>query len=273
MKTCKACGSQKDHINGAWRCHPCRLARGAEYRERNREALRVAAREYHQKKGPAPRRTKRCACGGECAVSAKMCWTCYVASLAMPECACGVRLQRRTSQHCKACWLKSLAQQKEAGFPAKRRREIARARAWAIRNPEKRREIHRKWRNLHAAQEKASSLAWRERNREAKREAGRRHYALNRERWATYKANRRARERGSDKRLSPRLRSVLMDAQRGLCKNCCADLKVTGSHLDHVVPLALGGENVDGNIQLLCPPCNRRKGAKHPEDFSPAAVL
>lgn len=32
--------------------------------------------------------------------------------------------------------------------------------------------------------------------------------------------------------------------------------------VDHIVPLARGGTNADVNLQILCEPCNGRKGAK-----------
>jgi 5-methylcytosine-specific restriction endonuclease McrA len=38
-------------------------------------------------------------------------------------------------------------------------------------------------------------------------------------------------------------------------------------HLDHIVPLAIGGTNTDDNIQLLRQKCNQQKSAKHPIDF------
>lgn len=34
-----------------------------------------------------------------------------------------------------------------------------------------------------------------------------------------------------------------------------------------IVPLALGGTNTDGNMQLLRSTCNQKKHAKHPVDF------
>jgi len=37
---------------------------------------------------------------------------------------------------------------------------------------------------------------------------------------------------------------------------------VSGLEFDHIVPLAAGGPNVADNLQLLCRPCNRSKGAK-----------
>lgn len=39
-------------------------------------------------------------------------------------------------------------------------------------------------------------------------------------------------------------------------------------HADHKVPLAGGGSNAIGNIQLLCPPCNHRKSDKHPVEWA-----
>jgi 5-methylcytosine-specific restriction endonuclease McrA len=38
-------------------------------------------------------------------------------------------------------------------------------------------------------------------------------------------------------------------------------------HIDHIMPLALGGSNTDDNIQLLRQRCNNQKCAKHPVDF------
>ena len=33
-------------------------------------------------------------------------------------------------------------------------------------------------------------------------------------------------------------------------------------HIDHKIPLAKGGKHIIGNIQILCPTCNIKKGAK-----------
>ena len=38
-------------------------------------------------------------------------------------------------------------------------------------------------------------------------------------------------------------------------------------HVDHIVPLAKGGDHSPTNIQLLCPSCNVRKSAKDPITF------
>jgi|SRR5882672_2461481 len=77
--------------------------------------------------------------------------------------------------------------------------------------------------------------------------------------------NRRSRVRNNGGQLSKGLASKLFKAQKGKCACCRTDLNKY--HLDHIMPLARGGENEDSNIQLLCPLCNQQKFTKHPVDF------
>ena len=44
----------------------------------------------------------------------------------------------------------------------------------------------------------------------------------------------------------------------GRCRQCGSAQDL---HFDHVIPWSKGGANTVQNIQLLCEPCNRRKGA------------
>lgn len=44
----------------------------------------------------------------------------------------------------------------------------------------------------------------------------------------------------------------------GRCRQCGS---IQDLHFDHVIPWSKGGANTVTNIQLLCGPCNRRKGA------------
>jgi hypothetical protein len=61
------------------------------------------------------------------------------------------------------------------------------------------------------------------------------------------------------------VRRAVFYRDRGMCVSCKTDLSgvlnIWGeSHFDHIVPLAAGGLNDVANIQLLCAPCNLKKG-------------
>ncbi len=64
---------------------------------------------------------------------------------------------------------------------------------------------------------------------------------------------------------SPRREPIPEDLRRevfrrdgGRCNACGADELL---QFDHIIPLALGGASTPENLQLLCAPCNREKGA------------
>lgn len=80
------------------------------------------------------------------------------------------------------------------------------------------------------------------------------------------KQKRRAIKRQAFGTISKGITEKLMALQRGKCAVCKASVK-DKHHLDHIMPLSLGGTNEDSNIQILCPSCNCSKGAKHPQDF------
>ena len=72
---------------------------------------------------------------------------------------------------------------------------------------------------------------------------------------------RRAKARAAGGSFTAAQIDALYLAQRGRCA-CCRS-KLNGVfHRDHRVALANGGTNDIGNIELLCGPCNLRKGAK-----------
>lgn len=112
----------------------------------------------------------------------------------------------------------------------------------------------------------ARKRAWAESNPEKVALTIKAYYEKNKDDYLarTHKRRQLLRESGE---LSRGIYRRLMSLQRGLCAVCRADLKQTGKHLDHIMPLALGGTNTDDNAQLLCPTCNLTKSAKHPVDF------
>lgn len=58
----------------------------------------------------------------------------------------------------------------------------------------------------------------------------------------------------------------LMRSQKCKCVVCRTCIKKV-YHIDHITPLAGGGDNSANNLQLLCPPCNLKKNRKDPIEF------
>jgi len=66
-------------------------------------------------------------------------------------------------------------------------------------------------------------------------------------------------------KITKNIKDTLFNLQKGMCAAC--KNKLTKYEIDHIIPLAKGGDHADTNLQLLCPSCNRAKAAKHPIDF------
>lgn len=77
-----------------------------------------------------------------------------------------------------------------------------------------------------------------------------------------WRAARNARKRGAEGRWTASDWAEILGAHN----HCCAHCKVEFSEdftasVDHIVPLSKGGSNWPSNLQPLCVPCNRKKGA------------
>jgi len=141
-------------------------------------------------------------------------------------------------------------QRLKAEDPEFLRKNAERSAAQRAKNTDKTKQSNAKRRAIHADRTRAEVRAW---------------FAANPEKRRVYEQNRRAKKRERGGTLSPDIASMLMVLQGGKCACCRAKMKYF--HLDHVMPLHLGGEHTDKNMQLLCPPCNQAKHAKHPVDF------
>jgi len=81
---------------------------------------------------------------------------------------------------------------------------------------------------------------------------------------------RRAKKRKANGSHTPEDILNLLVLQNTKCKYCEVQLNTEGKmkyHIDHRMPLVLGGSNNVENLQILCPRCNLTKSAKHPDIY------
>lgn len=211
-----------------------------------------------------------------------------VLSAVRPCAKCGTA-ERYKDGACKVC-RRAIVARSAAKNPEKKKAQSA---SWYAANSERIKALHAEWKKanpektaayLEAAIEakggkadylawrankvsyKAAAKAWREKNRDKKKAASEAWNAENPERRRLSNQNRRARKKAAGGQLSRDLTVNLFKLQKGKCP-CCKQPLGDDFHLDHIVPLALGGTNTDDNIQLLRALCNMQKNAKHPIAF------
>lgn len=140
----------------------------------------------------------------------------------------------------------------DAAYYEKNRAEInARNRAYAAANKSKINERISVWRRLNPEKTKLYCAVYR---------------AENSGKWRVYNQNRRALKKANGGCLSGGIVQKLLVLQKGKCV-CCGKSLGNNYHLDHIMPLSLGGANEDSNVQLLRQECNNQKHSKHPIDF------
>lgn len=175
---------------------------------------------------------------------------------------CGKETDRRPDGRCKLCMKAYLYE-------------------WRKKNPAKLRAINDKWgaankqkvtdaeKALYARKRGEKILyakAYYEANKEALKPKKAEWQKNNMDKIVVYCSRRRARKLNNGGELSADIHAKLLVMQKGKCA-CCGQPLNGKYHLDHIMPLALGGTNSDDNVQLLHPICNNQKAAKHPVDF------
>lgn len=127
---------------------------------------------------------------------------------------------------------------------------IARHKEWRGKNREKVRQVVKNYTENNKEKVKAMIKAWGKENPERVRAA---------------RLNRIAREKNADGFFTSKDVLGIFAMQDGMCASCGCVLE--NYHVDHIMPLALGGSNYPDNLQILCVKCNCSKGAKHPDDW------
>jgi hypothetical protein len=65
-------------------------------------------------------------------------------------------------------------------------------------------------------------------------------------------------ERAKRQAIPNDVKMLVWRRDHGRCVECGSNEAL---EYDHIIPVAMGGSNTERNLQLLCEPCNRRKGA------------
>ena len=79
--------------------------------------------------------------------------------------------------------------------------------------------------------------------------------------------NERAIKPTKRKPFSAQLKRELMHAQKSKCMYCGHIKTSNQTDIDHIYPVVRGGSNERSNLQILCKPCNQRKGMQTDEEF------
>lgn len=161
----------------------------------------------------------------------------------------------------------------------------AKARKWAVDNPDKAKAKIKKWVSENREQYYANQKRWRLENPEAYKASNDKyretHLEQTRQATRTYQKThpnkgkaqrhkRRARSKNAEGFWTQEDIEKMYETQKGLCwwrgPKCTVDLSL-GYHIDHRVPLARGGTNWPNNLVLSCPNCNHSKNAKMPDEW------
>lgn len=142
-------------------------------------------------------------------------------------------------------------------YAANAEKRKAEANAWYYANRDKALQQQKAWRDANAQKKREADRAYRQANQDKIREREK----------ANPEKGRRAmhRRRARMSAVVPQ-RWQIHDIVPFCCYWCGANLRAYGaaSHVDHVMPISLGGPAVPSNEVATCASCNLRKQAKHP---------
>jgi 5-methylcytosine-specific restriction endonuclease McrA len=132
---------------------------------------------------------------------------------------------------------------------------------WQQQNPEKRREITRRYYAKHRTKCRSRVERWRRQHFQEWKAWCYKHVRTPQFRMADNirEHNRRTRIRGNGGILTPNDWALIVSRQDGRCNSCHKKVDLA---IDHVIPVCRGGSSDPSNIQGLCKPCNSKKGGK-----------
>ena len=131
---------------------------------------------------------------------------------------------------------------------------------WRLENPERTKEIRARQYVTYKEKAKANALALLAAHPERRKEYDARYQKKHPEKFRAMAQTRRARLLGQWVEHVDHI--VVWDRDGGICHICKEPAEASDWHLDHVIPLALGGEHSYANTAVSHSICNRRKGAR-----------
>jgi 5-methylcytosine-specific restriction endonuclease McrA len=140
-------------------------------------------------------------------------------------------------------------------------------RKWRADHCEKKAEYDHNYYVDHREEMAEANHKWRAAHHEEMAEYQRNYRVTHPEEIAAIERNRRARERGNGGTHIAADVQAQYERQKGKCFYRGERLG-SDYHVDHVIPLALGGSNGPENLVIACARCNQTKYAKHPMDFA-----
>lgn len=90
---------------------------------------------------------------------------------------------------------------------------------------------------------------------------------LNRKKLRLQEKVSRQRRRIADGKFNKNDILIILNRQKLKCATCKCDIS-DKYHVDHIMPIFLGGTHFPKNLQILCPSCNLKKNKKHPNDWA-----
>lgn len=152
-----------------------------------------------------------------------------------------------------------------AAYHANKEKRNAQRREYYLAHYDHERERIARHAKEHVAETNAAKTSWAKANPEKVKAAQAAWDSAHPEKRRAYTRNRQAQKRARGSFTTDDIK-VIMKRQKKKCVVCRVDIS-KGYHIDHIMPLKLGGSNYPANLQLLCPHCNLKKAAFHPIDF------
>lgn len=132
--------------------------------------------------------------------------------------------------------------------------------AYRAANPEKVRAAINRWYAANSVRVRAANAEYQAEHLEQKHIYQAKYQANHPEVRRANQQTRRARKRGQWVEYVDHV--VVWQRDRGICHICDEPADLAKWHLDHIIPLALGGEHSYANTAVSHPGCNGRKGAR-----------